>query len=127
MATETSFYIANIYVMDDSLQKIVAASHPFLHAFYYVMGVFTPEDAGRRKDIYNMISEPSGSAAPAQRAENADMIQITQLKHPRYSTMAVRMSSFRSWPNYLNQTARQMAYAGFFHPGIYPLFLYPSS
>ena len=69
--------------------------------------------------IYNMISEPSGSAPPAQRTENADLIQITQLKHPRYSTMAVRMSSFRSWPNYLNQTARQMAYAGFFHPGLY--------
>ena len=33
------FYIANNYVMDDSLQKIVAATHPFFHAFYYVMGV----------------------------------------------------------------------------------------
>ena len=25
--------------MDDSLQKIVAASHPFFQVFYYVMGV----------------------------------------------------------------------------------------
>ena len=25
--------------MDDSLQKIMAASHPFFHAFYYIMGV----------------------------------------------------------------------------------------
>ena len=34
------FYIANNYVMNDSLKKIVAASHLlFFQAFYYGMGV----------------------------------------------------------------------------------------
>ena len=36
---KSRFYIANNYVMDDSLQKIMAASHPFFHVFYYAMGV----------------------------------------------------------------------------------------
>ena len=37
--------------MDDSFQKIVAASHPFFSRVLIRYGSFTPEDAGRRKDI----------------------------------------------------------------------------
>ena len=56
MATETPFYIVNNYIMVDSLQKIVAASHPFFSSVLLHYGSFTPEDAVRRKDIY--INEP---------------------------------------------------------------------
>ena len=45
------FYIANNYLMDDLLQKIVAASEPFLSRVLLCYVSFTPEDAGRRKDI----------------------------------------------------------------------------
>ena len=46
------FYMANNYVMDDSLQKIVAASHPLFSRILLRYGSFTPEDAGRRKDMH---------------------------------------------------------------------------
>ena len=62
----------------------------------------------------------SSSEGSAERPEKADTIPLIGLKYPNYSTMAVRMSSFASWPPYLRQTARQMAYAGFFHPGMMP-------
>ena len=37
--------------MDDSLQKIMAASHPCFSRFLFHYGRFTPEDAGRQKGI----------------------------------------------------------------------------
>ena len=42
--------MANNYVMDDSLQNIVAASHPLFSSVLLRYRNFTPEDAGRRKD-----------------------------------------------------------------------------
>ena len=45
------FYIANNYIMDDSLQKIVAAGQPLFSFVLLHYGSFTPEDAVRRKDI----------------------------------------------------------------------------
>ena len=68
----------------------------------------------------SVVGSSSGSSGGSSaRTESADILQLGNLKHPRYRTMAVRMSSFASWPSYLNQTPEQMAYAGFFHPGKY--------
>ena len=46
------FYIANNYIMNNSLQKVVAASRSFFSHILLRYGSFTPQDTGLRKDIH---------------------------------------------------------------------------
>ena len=46
------FYIANNYIMNNSLQKVVAASRSFFSRILLRYGSFTPQDTGPRKDIH---------------------------------------------------------------------------
>ena len=74
--------------------------------------------SGSSERVTGSSATSTSSEGSVERPEKADTIPLIGLKYPNYSTMAVRMSSFASWPPYLRQTARQMAYAGFFHPGM---------
>ena len=69
------FYIGNNDVMDNSLQKIVAASHPIFSSVLVRYGRFTPEAAGCRKDVHLYVAvDPKFLHATIKDCETEDML-----------------------------------------------------
>ena len=44
-------------------------------------------------------------------------INIEKPRYPTYASLPVRISSYQSWPSYLDQTPRDMGMSGFFYAG----------
>ena len=77
-----------------------------------------------QSEISSQIHQSLNQETPAALHQTSDQespaglgIFIDKPKYPNYAPMQARISSYKGWPSYLDQTAQQMSEAGFLFAG----------